>query len=164
MGMQHKFWLLREDQYTYTVWQDLASQCDAPVSLHEDILRYFFDSLQWIPTLNPAKPGLPTGYGLNWWGPTIINQTGGSVFYRVWSAWSQLLSCGPEKLRLQGAFTWQWPFPESEHLLEEDQIHILGCYETLDINRDELISICTTFAGFGEQAATGEFFILHEGI
>lgn len=106
MGMQHEFWLLREDQYAYTVdWRDLKSQRDAPVSLRDEILRYFFDSLQWIPTLNPTKPGLPTGYSLNWWGPTIINQTGGSVFYRVWSVWSQLLSCGPEKLRLQGAFT-----------------------------------------------------------
>lgn len=163
MGMQHEFWLLREGQYAYTVnGRDLKSQGNDPVILHDDILRYFFDSLQWIPTFNPAKS--ETDYGLNWWGLTIINQTGGSVFYRMWSAWAQILVCGPEKLRLRGPFTWQWPFTESEHLIKEDQIDALGHYETLELDRDELVNICTIFARFGEQAATGEFFILHEGI
>lgn len=162
MPMNHDFWLFREGERAYVDYEDLLSRHDAPVSMDDEVLRYFGDTLTWIPTFNPTKN--ERGNGLNWWGPTIINQVGGGLFHRVWTSWAQLFTSGPEQLRLQGLFTWQWPFEEPEHLIREDQLHILGNYEHLEIDRDRLVRTLTTLAWFGEQTATGEFFILHLGI
>lgn len=160
--LKHAFWLFREGERAYTDYKDLLLRPDAPVSLDDEVLRYFGDTLAWIPTFNPVKS--ERGNGLNWWGPTLINQTGGILFHQVWTSWTQLFTSGPAQLRLQGSFTWQWPFDESEHLVSEDQIHMLGNYEHLEIDRDWLVRMLTTLAWFREQTTTGEFFILHLGI
>lgn len=162
MPMNHDFWLFREGERAYTDYNDLLSRQDAPVRIDDNVLRYFSDTVAWVPTFNPAKN--ERGQGLNWWGPTIINQTGGALFHHVWTSWTQLFASAPERLRLQGLFTWQWPFDELEHLVSEDQLHTLGSYEHLDIDRDWLLQMLTTLAWFGEQTTTGEFFILHLGI
>lgn len=162
--MDHNFWLLREDENSYTDYRNFISRHDASVHLHDELLRYFIDTLVWIPTVNPAWKEMPIGYGLNWHGPTIINQVGGVLFRRICTSWAQLFTCGPERLSLQGLFSWQWPFDESEHLVREDQLHTLGRYECLEVERDWVVQMLTTLAYYGEQAATGEFFILHLGI
>lgn len=162
MARNHDFWLFREGERAYTDYYDLLPRKDAPVSLNDDVLRYFSDTLAWIPTLNPSKN--EQWHGLDWWGPTIIHQAGGALFHRVWTSWAQLFASGPAQLKLQGPFCWQWPFDEDEHLVSEDQLHMFGNYEHLDIDRDWLVEMLTTLAWFGEQAKTGEFFILHLGI
>lgn len=164
MPMVHDFWLLRESERLYKDHYDLIRRRDAPVRLHDDFMFYFYDSLLWIPTLNPSKPEGSVGCGLNGYGSTIINQTGGLLWSQIWSSWAQLFTHGPEQLRLQGEYSWQWPFDESEHLVSEDQLGTFGRYEYVEIDRDELVRVLTLLAQFGEQAATGEFFIFHVGI
>lgn len=136
---------------------------DAPVHIHDDLLHYVADTFSWIPTYNPAKAEI-SGYGLNFYGPTIINQTGGDQFYRVCISWAQIFASRPERLRLRGPFQWQWPFDQEEHVLREDQLHMLGHFERLEVDRDWLVQTLTTLADFGRQAATGKFFLLHLGI
>lgn len=63
MALQHDFWLLRENEYQYASYQDFCVRDDAPVSLADNLLRYVFDTLLWVPTLNPAKKELPAGHG-----------------------------------------------------------------------------------------------------
>jgi hypothetical protein len=126
MAMDHDFWLFREGERAYTEYHDLLPRRDAPVSIHDDVLQYFFDTLTWIPTLNPAKGVY--GHGLNMWGPTVIDRTGGALFRQVLAAWAQLFACGPERLRLHGPATWHWPFDEEEHLIHEDEVHALADY------------------------------------
>lgn len=159
----HDFWLFREGEYAHAAYRDFVTRSDAPVQIGDEALRYCADTLAWIPTLNPAKDDAP-GRGLNWWGPTIIDQRGGDLLHRVCLSWAHLLSAGPPCLRLRGAFTWSWPFEEREYLVSEEQLGRLGYYEYLDVDRDELVRILTTLAAFGKQAATGTFFVLHLGI
>jgi hypothetical protein len=83
MAMNHDFWLFRPEEHAYTDYRDLFAQHDAPVSIDDEILRYFFDTIAWIPTFNPAKN--ERGNGLNWWGPTIIDQAGGNLFHKILS-------------------------------------------------------------------------------
>ncbi len=161
MALYHDFWFLREGEHPYTDYPHLLSQHNAPVRVNDDLLRYFSDTLSWIPTLNPAKESMPMGYGLNWYGPTIMNQAGGARFQRVCTAWAQLFACGPEQLKLRVGFSWQWPFEESERLVSEDQLHTFGRYEYLEIDRDQLVRMLTTLAQFGEQASRSEFYVLH---
>ncbi|GCF07604.1 hypothetical protein [Dictyobacter arantiisoli] len=162
MSMDHNFWLFQEGERSYTENHDLWGRQDAPVNIDDEMLRYFLDTLLWIPTFNPEKS--TDGFGLNMWGPTIINQTGGALFSQIFTSWVQLFTCGPKCLRLKGPFDWQWPYQESEHIMNEDQLETLGQYTQLEIDRDRLIQQLTTLAQFGKQAATGDFFILHLGI
>lgn len=162
MSMNHSFWLFREGERAHTDYSDLVRRCDAPVTLDDEVLRYFFDTLQWIPTFNPAKK--EPGNGLNWWGPTVIDQTGGNLFHQICATWAQMLTCGPKHLQLRGAFSWQWPYDEPKHFLSESELHTLGRSMPLEIDRDYLVQQLTTLAQFGAQAATGKFFLLHLGI
>ena len=162
--MYHDFWLLQEGVHLYVDYQDFLPRKDAPLRLSDDVLRYFADTLAWIPTYNPALDGIPPSQGLNWYGPTIINQTGGVVFQQMLHAWAEIFVSGPEYITLRGSFGWQWPFEEQEHVLTEDQLHTLGHYKRLKVDRDELVQSLTTLAHFGEKTATGTFFILHLGM
>jgi hypothetical protein len=162
MSLNHDFWLFRKGERAYADYSDLLPRRDAPVSIDDEVLRYFFDTLIWIPTFNPAKS--ERGNGLNMWGPTIIDQTGGILFHQIFTAWAQLFTCGPERLKLRGGFYWQWSFNESEHLVSENELHTMGQYTWLEVDRDRVVQHLTTLAHFGEQAATGRFFILHLGI
>ena len=162
MPMNHDFWLFREGERAYTDYSDLFSRRDAPVSINDDVLRYVCDTIIWIPTFNPAKN--ERGNGLNWWGPTVIDQSGGHLFCQIFTSWAQLFTSGPELLRLQGGFSWQWPYDESEHLVSEEELDTMGRYTQLEVERDSLVQQLTTLAQFGAQAATGKFFILHLGV
>jgi len=162
MPMTHDFWLFREGERAYTEYKDLLPRRDAPVSIDDQVLRYCDDTLVWIPTFNPATS--ERGHGLNWWGPTIIDQTGGSLFHQICSSWAQLFTVGPAKLRVRRAFSWHWPFEESEHVVREDELNTMGGYTWLEVDRESFVEHLTTLAHFGEQAATGKFFILHLGI
>lgn len=162
--MNHDFWLLEEGVYSYAQHKDFVSQKDAPLHISDDVLRYFADTLSWIPTFNPALDGVPSGQGLNWYGPTIINRMGGDLLQRVCTSWSELFASGPERLTLRGFFEWQWPFDEQEHSVREDQLHLLGRYQYLEIDRSWIVQTLTALAYYGKQAATGKFFILHIGI
>jgi hypothetical protein len=162
MSMDHSFWLFREGQRAYTDYIDLLPRRDAPVNIDDEVLRYLFDTFLWIPTFNPAKS--ERGKGLNMWGPTIIDQTGGVLFHQIFTAWAQLFTCGPERFRLRGLFSWHWPFDESEHVINENELHTLGQHTWLEVDRERFVQQLTTLAQFGEQAATGRYFILHLGI
>jgi hypothetical protein len=162
MPMNHDFWLFREGERACTDYSDLLLRRDAPVSIDDEVLRYFVDTVIWIPTFNPAKD--ERGHGLNWWGPTVIDQVGGDLFHRIFTLWAQIFACGPKLLRLHGLFSWRWPYDESEHLVSEDELHTMGRYMQLEVDRDSFVQQLTTLAQFGAQASTGKFFILHLGI
>ncbi len=49
-------------------------------------------------------------------------------------------------------------------MLNLDQAMQLGDYEYLEVERTWLVDTLRMLADFGEQAATGEFFVLHLGI
>jgi hypothetical protein len=162
--MLHQFWLFEEGVVSYSDYLRYMSRKDAPINLHDDLLWYLADSLSWIPTLNPAKPGFPSGHGLNWFGPTIIEQSGAAILSQICLSWSQLFSCGPKDLHLRGLYTLKWPFDEEEHLVKADHLSRLGHYDQLEVNRDECVDALTTLARFGEQTATGKYFIMHLGV
>ncbi|HEV2655089.1 MAG TPA: hypothetical protein VGT82_09015 [Ktedonobacteraceae bacterium] len=160
--MNHDFWLFRQGERAYTDYHDLFARRDAPISIDDEVLRYFFDTIAWAPSFNPARN--ERGNGLNWWGPTIIDQAGGDLFHTIFSSWAEIFTSGPEHLRLRGSFSWQWPYEEPEHLIAENELDTIGSHQYLLVDRDSLIQQLTTLAEFGAQAATGKFFILHLGI
>jgi hypothetical protein len=149
MPLLHDFLLLEEGTHRY---EDYGPWSNVPqaLHLHDDVLRYFDDTLQWIPALNPAKRPMEPVQGLCDWGPTIINRSGGLIAAQVFGRWADLLVCGPEQLVLTGG--WCMP-PEGP-----------GHYDKLKVERDPLVTTLRTLANWARQVEGGSHFILHLGV
>ncbi len=154
-GPYHDFWLLREGERSYEDYWDLLGREDAPVRVPDATLMYFYDSLLWIPTADPAWRNSPPGYGLNLFGPTIINQRGGCTFAEVFRGWAHLLSQGPETLLLSAGRI----YTVGENGQNEDPQQY-----RLTIPRDPLLRDLNLLADWGRLAVSGKFFILHLGV
>ena len=72
------------------------------VQVHDDLIGYVRDTLNWVPTFNPAKK---EGHrGLCRYGVTVIDGEGASKFALVLDAWASLFACGPKDLTLTGDY------------------------------------------------------------
>lgn len=154
-GPYHDFWLFREREREYENYGDLLGRRDAPVSLPDDLLRYFLDTLAWVPALSPdCSPQV--GGGLDLYGPpTIINHLGGEKFSDVLESWACLLRLGPEQITLSVGSTGI--------VGDDGELEDRGWLK-LEVIRDEVVGQLKLLAEWGALAATGEFFILHLGI
>ena len=153
---RHAFWLCNENERHYEDFRDLLRRKDAPVQLPDSVLRYFHDSLRWVPTIIPDNQGGSTHEGLNYYSPTVINHTGADVFYRICLAWTQLFLNAPDRFELTGSFSW--PASESENHPPR------GAYEKMAIDKAWMLEVLQELTNFADQAKTGDFFILHLGI
>ena len=110
---KHDFLLLPETDGNYADYMQHFNSPDA-VKVDDNILvRTILDTLSWIPTINPANPEEWQGYGLNYYGPTVINKAGAAKASRIFHLWAELLEEGPEELELTGSYEWN----EGEDLL-----------------------------------------------
>jgi len=153
-GPYHDFWLFREQEREYGNYSDLLGRRDAPLRLSDDLMRYFYDTLAWVPTFNPANPS-QVDKGLNLYGPTIINRLGGEKFAVVLGGWCQLLRLGPEQIILSAG--------SMGIVGENGEIEDSGWHK-MEVARDEILEQLNLLAEWGAFAATGEFFILHLGV
>ena len=155
LGPYHSFWLLREDECDYADYIPFAKRKDAPIRIADDMLGYVADTLAWVPTRNPNQREAPSWQGLDWHGPTIIEQSGGAIFAQICGGWANLLRCSPERLTLpaHGSFIMEPISDEAEWTSYR-----------FWTDRDAIVADLERLAEFGRQAATGEFYILHLGI
>lgn len=157
-GPYHHFWLLTEGEVSYRDYWPWVGRRDAPVHISYAVLAYFSETLEWVPTINPAarlEDGTcRSGHGMNLFGPTVINKDGGALFARICDGWARLFACGPERINLYMGLSTD----VDEHGNETTTLN-KPC-----VPRDELIRDLETLADFGRKAAIGEFFILHLGV
>lgn len=150
--MNHDFLLLpdvgdRRQQYLGHINDPNA------MTLHDDVLSYFHDTLKWIPSENPANPTQWCGRGLNWHGVTAISGDGAHVASRVFTAWAEIFAIGPPKIMMTGQFTWiEGDSPES------------GSYDEIAVDRSEIVSKCRAIAELAAQAEVPGHWLLHVGI
>lgn len=152
MSLNHDFILL--DRTVDGEWELTRFIHDArAIHVHDDLIRYIFDTLKWIPTHNPGT-NRPC-YGLNMWGPTLIEQNGAAAGERVFRAWARLFEIGPSTLELTGGYTWLDGEPEGS-----------GQYERLQYSRDETVSLFDTIANYclEVQKANGRLYVYHDGV
>lgn len=151
-GPWHDFLLLKEGERSYQDYWDLFHD-PRSIRLSDDLYQYIYESLTWIPTLNPGH--LEIDYGLHTHGPTIINKVGAQVFQRVFAAWAALFSNAPEQILLKSQ--------------EVAETRNNGDYEYevhywYEVERDPFLRLLNTLAEYGEKAQTGEYYILHLGV
>ncbi|MEM6471874.1 MAG: hypothetical protein AAF802_20105 [Planctomycetota bacterium] len=151
-GLNHNFLLLPDVGDRRQQYQAHINDLDA-ITLYDDILGYFKDTLRWIPSENPANATDWCGRGLNWYGPTAISGDGARVASLVFEAWAEMFSIGPPNIVLTGYFSWtEGESPDS------------GSYDEIAIERSEIVSKCRAIAKLAVQATDPDRWLLHLGI
>jgi hypothetical protein len=127
--MLHQFWLLRPTEWSYHHY-DMALLRSHPtkITIHNDLIQYMYDSLEWVATTNPANNKEWKGRGLNMYGPTIITKTGAAHFAAILIAWAALFDNGPPIVQLTGLWTYE---------IDEEEEKTRGKYNTIRIARDD---------------------------
>lgn len=146
MSLDHDFILL--DRTTDGEWElTRFIHHSRAIHLHDDFVRYLFDTLKWIPTHNPSTNS--PCHGLNMWGPTLIEEEGAVAGERLFRAWARVMENGPGTLELTGGYS-------------EDT----GRYEQLQYSRDETVRVLDTLADYCAevQKAKGRLYIYHGGV
>ncbi|MCM3729784.1 hypothetical protein M3226_30085 [Neobacillus cucumis] len=154
MGLEHEFYLIPNTVDVKDFWvhrENNNSVIDSEV-IHDNLILYIFDSLEWIPSKNPALSGTPTGLGLNYHGVTLFDKHSFPTLERVFSSWRDLFKNAPTTLELTGEFVYD----------ENDEI--LGTYEKLVFNRDEVIKLFEKIISMTLHIANGDCYLYHCGI
>jgi hypothetical protein len=158
MGLQHEFFLITEDEYKEMSYDDrdysLSKDSSDIAVIHDDIIQYIYDTLRWIPSINPAI-NYAKGFGLYNWGVTLFDKEGAEVLFNIAKAWADLFLNGPTTLKLTGNYSWG-----GEKDVED------GEYEIIEIARDELVENLRKLQSFAEQVMvnSNKYYILHHGI
>ena len=151
-GPYHDFLLLSRAEHSFSDYMNFINDPRA-IQVEDDVLRYLADTLQWIPTYNPAKN--ESHRGLCFWGPTVIHTEGAPAAAAIFGAWATLFGCGPRNLILTGDWTTVEGQPPNE-----------GEFEKLHVDRDDLVGRLRWIADYAKQIVetNGDFFILHLGV
>lgn len=106
-GPYHNFILLDVEEYYQKGYLGFL-QDERNINIADDLLRYFTDSLNWIPTLNPSgreRGHEKQGFGLNMYGPTLIMSDGAELGYRICKQWMKLFLLAPEQILLSAGMS-----------------------------------------------------------
>lgn len=85
----HEFYLIKktetqDDDFFLNFGMDTDNYKDIIVdysTVYENVFEYIFDSLTWIPCMNPAFPGNPKQVGINEIGITLFDEHSASFPY-----------------------------------------------------------------------------------
>ncbi len=146
--LRHEFGLLSE-AIPYSSYSQYFARLD--IKIDDDIVLYIWDTLTWVPTLNPATR--IAGYGLNYHGVTIIDKHGAEKLSSICRLWAELFDLGPDQLELTGQFGWT-----------EGGVQASGEYLILKARKGELVQSLRSLAQYADRAASGNYYILHAGI
>lgn len=116
------------------------------------MILYIVDSLEWITSKNPALRGAPNGRGLNYHGVTLFDKQSSPTLESIFSSWRDLFINAPTTLELTGEFVYD----------ENDEM--LGEYEKLIFNRDEVIKLFEKIISMSVQLAEDNCYLYHCGI
>ncbi|MEH7514509.1 hypothetical protein V7146_17485 [Gottfriedia acidiceleris] len=152
MGLEHEFYLIPDTVNVNQIWKLRKNNNEIEsVRIHDDIIQYIMDSLNWIPSKNPSTSGNLNRKGLNYYGVTLFEQQSSEKIIAIFTSWKNLFRNGPKVLKLRGNFVYG----------EDDED---GKYEKLIINRDELINKIEKMITMAEKLSKGNFYLYHLGI
>lgn len=150
--LTHEFFSLPERTISYDDWGDYINAPEGLV-VDDGLVLYMMDTLRWIPSINPSNPKELGGYGLNYYGPTVIHRGGARKAARILRLWASLLQEGPSELELTGSYEFDGDDPAD-----------MGRYEMITLSRESVVKTINDIAILAEAAISGNFFVLHIGI
>ena len=154
MSLEHEFYLISKttDINDFWMYRERNNSFIDSVVIHDDLIQYIMDSLEWIPSKNPSLLGTPNGRGINYHGVTLFDKQSSETLISIFASWKSLFKNAPVKFELTGEFVYG----------EADNQE--GDYEKLVFNRDEVISQFEKIISMSETLAKGEFYLYHCGV
>lgn len=153
MSIKHDFFLLPEDKRVHGGLMTLEYRNTIPneckLVIDDKFIRYISDIMMWVPTYNPDKDEV--GYGLNYWGNTVIDKLGCDNLIKIFEGWKLIIGSAPKKIALKGAFCWD---EEKEN----------GYFEKIQFDKKNLIETINKLILFGNKVKKGKYIIYHMGI
>lgn len=156
-GLNHEFFLLSYEEYPVfdkrtEIDLEILFKTKNSLKIHDDYLRYFSDTLIWIPTYSTWKT--EKIQGLNFCGETIIKSDGAKIGKEIFKHWANLFRLAPKNFELTGNYTY---------IVGEDES---GYYEKLEIEREKLVSQLETLRYYCDEviSSSDKNFIWHFGI
>lgn len=63
MSLEHEFYLISNTTELKDFWMYTENNSNVidSIIIHNDMIQYIYDSLEWIPCKNPALRGIPNG-------------------------------------------------------------------------------------------------------
>jgi hypothetical protein len=156
MGQDHEFLLVsydEDEEMGYDRYYPPAEDLSNIVLIHDDVIQYLQDTLNWIPSINPAM-NYQKRFGLCNYGSTLFDKQGANTIYNLAKAWADLFFNGPTTLKLTGNYRC---------ITLKDGIPV-GEYNLLEVNRDKLVENLRKLQLFSEKVISGDYLILHHGI
>ncbi|RNB89670.1 coproporphyrinogen III oxidase [Brevibacillus fluminis] len=139
MGLTHEFYLTN-----FPALQETEDM----IVLHDDLISYIWDSLNWLPTFNASTKEEHSG--LHYHGITLIPKNSAPLFKSIILAWCSLFSLGPQTIELTGRY-----------VIDGDG---MGNYEKCFFSKDELVKTLSTLAELLDRVQDDNQCILHHGI
>lgn len=154
MSLEHEFCLVPKtvNYFERIMSGEKDSDTIGSVAIPDDLIQYILDSLNWIPSKNPAKSMTREEKGINYHGITLFDQTSAAVMKNVFAAWHTLFTNSPEKLELTGEF------------LVSSRKNILGEYERLVFNRNDVLDLLERLLSMIDRLEEENLFLYHLGI
>lgn len=157
-GLNHEFYLLSEKDYL--IGNLNFDTLPEGVSIHDSILQYIADTLNWIDCGSPTPKGVKSLQGLNWYGDTIISKDGAEKTRNIFNLWAEIFMQSSEILELTGSY-----FYDFNEGLDEDGLPKKRGYNKLLFKRDEIVENLRTIANYADEVLhSDDLYILHLGI
>ncbi|MDQ3257821.1 MAG: hypothetical protein M3R15_28690 [Acidobacteriota bacterium] len=133
-GLYHDFFLVSRKEHDFSEYMTFINDPNS-LKIHDDLIRYMLDAINWFPTYNPSKS--ETQAGLCLYGPTIIRDEGANTAAKVFRSYADLFSNGPQKLQLTGLWSVEEgkPFAEGSYQKIADTNGICGWYQNQEKQR-----------------------------
>ncbi|MFD3156331.1 hypothetical protein ACFIJ5_05645 [Haloimpatiens sp. FM7330] len=158
MAMIHEFILVpkyNEWDWSYdNVVRDSCGEIDMLksgikdfVEIHDDIIIYINDTLNWIPSKNPAFEDMPKGFGLNHYGITLFDKESAPIIKNIFSGWIKIFSQAPSKFKLTG-----------EYELGSET------YEKIQLERNKVIDSFEKMFLLANKLENENYYLIHLGI
>lgn len=154
MSLKHEFLLVPKtvEYQDLLSWRKKKLNVIDSVDVPDDLIQYISDSLEWIPSENPARSITREEYGINYYGVTLFNQSSSEIMKSIFASWRTLFINSPQTLVLTGNFI----FPSNEQEQGEN--------ERLVFKRDEVLKLLEKVILMAGTLEEGDHYIYHLGI
>jgi hypothetical protein len=150
----HEFFLIKkivtqDDDFFLHFYRNKDNYTDMIVdyiTVDVKVIEYIYDSLTWIPCMNPAFPGNPKQIGINDIGITLFDKHSASSLISMFTAWIDLFKNGPSVIQKLIYF---------HEYSDED----LLCFD-----RDDTIEKFEKIINISKQLSDGKHYLYHCGI
>ncbi|GKU82610.1 hypothetical protein [Niallia sp. NCCP-28] len=155
MGLTHEFYLIpdtTELKEFYLNAKKINGIAES-IAISDDIITYIYDSLEWIPSKNPAtNQSSAKAYGFNYYGVTLFDVHSAAALKGVFAGWRDLFQYAPDLITLKGTFIYG------------EGNNQAGEYEKIIVNRKELLSFFDKIISMADRLAEGNYYVYHCGI